>query len=259
MTIRDSNYITVLAPMITKLQLKGNELLIFSLIHGFSQDGESRFKGSIKYLNQWTGLNKTTIISILKKLVDLKYIQKYEYEENRIKHCEYVSNYFEVLGWLENPTTPRLENTTGGGCEIQPGVVVKSNPILIDNNTIILEEKEPGEKAPDSLFPEIEPEKVDKSKKTLFSNSVYKDYDTFVLKFKSPEYENVDLFHYYTSVKNWSDKKDMKRTARGWIATAQDFMRGDIEKQKLKLKPEFQNTKQSQTYESMMEYLNSMQ
>lgn len=125
-----------------------------------------------------------------------------------------------------------------------------------DSNNI---KEEPGGKAPDSLFPEIEVEKVDKSKKTLFSNSVYKDYDTFSLKFTSPEYERVDLFHYYTSVKNWSDKSDTKRTARGWIATAQDFMRGDIEKQKLKLKPEFQNTNQSQTPESMMEYLNSMQ
>lgn len=43
MTIRDSNFITILAPMITKLKLKGNELLVFALIHGFSQDGESPF------------------------------------------------------------------------------------------------------------------------------------------------------------------------------------------------------------------------
>lgn len=120
MTIRDGNYITILAPMITKLQLKGNELLIFSLIHGFSQDGDSRFKGSIKYLNEWTGLDKTTIISLLKKLVEKKYIKKYEYEENRVKHCEYVSNYFEALGWWENPTTTRWENPTGGGGKIQP-------------------------------------------------------------------------------------------------------------------------------------------
>ena len=62
MTIRDGNYITILAPMITKLKLKGNELLIFSLIHGFSQDGETSFKGSISYLQQWTGLDKSTII-----------------------------------------------------------------------------------------------------------------------------------------------------------------------------------------------------
>lgn len=136
-------------------------------------------------------------------------------------------------------------------------MVGKSNPILIEDNITILEEDKPGEKAPDSLFPEIEVEQVDKSKKTLFRNSVYKDFDTFALKFKSPEYERVDLFHYYTSVKNWSDKSDKKRTARGWIATAQDFMRGDIEKQKLKLKPEFQKCHNNNP-ESMMEYLNSM-
>jgi len=125
---------------------------------------------------------------------------------------------------------------------------------IIRDNTIIKEEREPGEKAPDSLFPENEIETVDKAKKTLFANSIYKEFETFILKFNKPEYETVDLFYYFTSVKNWSDKKDMKRTARGWIATAQDFMRGDKEKNKLKLKPEF-NTTGGENTKAMMEYL----
>jgi len=85
MTIRDSNYITILAPMITRLKLKGNELLVFALIHGFSQDGESRFKGSLRYLIEWTGLDKTTVIKILKSLVEKQYITKFEYEKNKVR------------------------------------------------------------------------------------------------------------------------------------------------------------------------------
>ena len=117
MTIRDSNYITILAPMITRLKLKGNELLVFALIHGFSQDGESRFKGSLRYLIEWTGLDKTTVIKILKSLVEKQYINKYEYEKNKVRFCEYSTNYWAALEWLENPTPPpwRENKTPRGG------------------------------------------------------------------------------------------------------------------------------------------------
>ena len=107
--------------MITKLKLKGNELLVFALIHGFSQDGESRFKGSLRYLIEWTGLDKSTVIKLLKQLVDKQYINKFEYEKNKVRYCEYTSNYWAALEWLENPTPPRLENPT-------PPPVGKSNP-----------------------------------------------------------------------------------------------------------------------------------
>ena len=119
MTIRDSNFITILAPMITRLKLKGNELLVFALIHGFSQDGESRFKGSLKYLIEWTGLDKTTVIKILKSLVEKQYINKFEYEKNKVRYCEYTTNYWAVLEWLENPTTP-VGKSNHPGWKIQP-------------------------------------------------------------------------------------------------------------------------------------------
>ena len=115
MFVRSSNYVTILSPMITVLKLKGNELLIFALIHGFSQDGQSTFKGSLQYLIEWTGLDKTTIIRLLKQLVEKRVIKKIEYEENKIKRCEYVSNYWEILEdstRLQNATTPRLQNAT---------------------------------------------------------------------------------------------------------------------------------------------------
>lgn len=120
MTIRDTNYITILAPMITRLKLKGNELLVFALIHGFSQDRESRFKGSLKYLIEWTGLDKTTVIKILKSLVEKRYIHKFEYEKNKVRFCEYSTNYWEALEWLENPTTPPVGKSNHRGWKIRP-------------------------------------------------------------------------------------------------------------------------------------------
>ena len=244
--------------MITKLKLKGNELLVFALIHGFSQDGESRFKGSLRYLIEWTGLDKSTVIKLLKQLVDKQYINKFEYEKNKVRYCEYTSNYWVALEWLENPTTPRLENPTP--------VVGKSDTIKIDdiNNSF---DNDNTELKNSVLFPDEE-KKVEepKEKKTLFRNSdVYKmvkfengvgvDYSEFESKFATPEFEKVDLVYYFHSVSDWSDQKNMKRTKNGWLATVRNFIRGDVEKKKLHLKPEYKAPTQKLNVAGAIEYL----
>lgn len=273
MTIRDSNYITILAPMITRLKLKGNELLVFALIHGFSQDGKSRFKGSLKYLIEWTGLDKTTVIKILKSLVEKRYINKFEYEKNKVRFCEYSTNYWEALEWLENPTTPPVEKSNHPGCEIPPPprlenpttVVGKSDPILntdIDNSLSIDKDK-PANDVVGDLFPDEQLEvQNDKKKTTIFRNSgVFKlvkdnDYSEFEKLFATPEFAPVDLVYYFHSVADWSDTKiGVKRTFNGWVATVRNFIRGDVEKKKVHLKPEHQAPQNKLDVGGAMEFL----
>ena len=38
------DYIVIQAPMISELGLKGNSLLLFAMIHGFSKDGVNRYR-----------------------------------------------------------------------------------------------------------------------------------------------------------------------------------------------------------------------
>lgn len=52
--------------------------MIYAIIYGFSQDGESWFNGSISYLSEWTNLTRTTVISNLNKLVDKRLLNKRE-------------------------------------------------------------------------------------------------------------------------------------------------------------------------------------
>jgi predicted transcriptional regulator len=75
--------------MITELKLSGNDLLVYAIIYGFSQDGESRFTGSLQYLADWCNATKAGIQKNLKNLIDMGLIEKYESFKNNIKFCEY--------------------------------------------------------------------------------------------------------------------------------------------------------------------------
>jgi hypothetical protein len=79
MDIKDTNFVTIQGWMRTKLNLKGNELLIYALIYGFSQDGNSRFKGSRKYIADWCGCSLDTVDRALGSLVDKGLLAKYPY------------------------------------------------------------------------------------------------------------------------------------------------------------------------------------
>lgn len=135
------------------------------------------------------------------------------------------------------------------------------NNINNSDNTII-----DNDIAPQS---EIAATDQQKDKKTLFRNSeVYKlvkfdengcgvDYSEFEKKFATPEFEKVDLVYYFHAVADWSDQKNMKRTKNGWLATVRNFIRGDVERKKLHLKLEHQQTKKNVDVYGAMEFLNN--
>ena len=50
MVLSNKNYINIQAWMVKELNLTGNDLICYALIYGFSQDGETEFKGSLSYI-----------------------------------------------------------------------------------------------------------------------------------------------------------------------------------------------------------------
>lgn len=75
--IRRENYYSVHGWMIFDLNLRDTELLVYSIIYGFSQDGCSKFCGSLKYLMVWAGnKSKQCIINALKNLEEKNLIIK---------------------------------------------------------------------------------------------------------------------------------------------------------------------------------------
>ena len=163
---------------------------------------------------------------------------------------------------LKPEFTPLNESLRGGIQKFRGPV----NESLGDNNIIYNNNKynngEPKNKFSGSLFQELEKEKA---KKTLFSNSeVYKlvefsengnDYSKFEQLYNTQEFETVDLIYYFHCVADWSDQKNMLRTKKGWIATVRNFIRADIERNKLHVKPENRSEKSKINASGAMDYL----
>lgn len=64
-----STYIVVPDWAAEDLGLTGNDLLVYSLIYGFCQDGRSGFRGSLSYIAKRIGVDRRSVIRILDRLV----------------------------------------------------------------------------------------------------------------------------------------------------------------------------------------------
>ncbi len=87
--IKDDNYIQISGWMLNKLNLKGLELMLYALIHGFSQDGKSFFHGSLAYMEAWTNSTKAGVIKALKNLQAAGLIDKRQAQTRGVWECQY--------------------------------------------------------------------------------------------------------------------------------------------------------------------------
>lgn len=95
--------------MLTDLNLKGNELIVYACIYGFSQAENQVFNGSLQYLADWTNSTKQGIIKNLKSLEEKGYIVKNEKFINGVKFCEYYATQLnEVLNKVERGSKQSL-------------------------------------------------------------------------------------------------------------------------------------------------------
>ena len=107
--LNDNCFYHVGAWMRTKLNLKGVALEIFAIIYGFSQDGESKFTGSINYLCEWTGVSRPTVINTLKSLVEDDLIIKETETVNGVTFNRYRANISYIVNF-----TGSKESLLGG-------------------------------------------------------------------------------------------------------------------------------------------------
>lgn len=100
------------------LGLSGNDLMVFALINGFSQDGQGCFYGSLPYICETCGISRRTAIYILNDLVERGFLLKNETIQNGVKRVIYQVN----RGSAE--IAPVVQKLHRGSAEIAPNNII---------------------------------------------------------------------------------------------------------------------------------------
>lgn len=103
--VKEDTFVTILPFMVNDLNLRGNELIAYAIIHGFTMHGESGwFTGSASYIASWCNCSKPTVFNALGRLVEKGFIERRERHTNGMTLVDYRSR---------NLTTP-VKNLDGG-------------------------------------------------------------------------------------------------------------------------------------------------
>lgn len=124
-----NQYVSILGWMVSDLKISGNDLICYALIYGFSQDGETEFKGSLSYIAEWLNTSRQTARLVVKRLVESGLVNKRDEVINGVKFCRY---YVSNTGRGENHHTV-IEKNTGCGENHHRGVVKTTTNIILDN------------------------------------------------------------------------------------------------------------------------------
>lgn len=128
--MKSENYIVIQGWMRTELGLKGNDLLVYAIIYGFTQAESQRFTGSLGYLAEWCGATKQGIIGNLKKLLERGLIQKDDRYINGIKIVEYHTTKFNTpLNSVEYPGKLSLPNNIDDTIEDNKGNIYTGDQV----------------------------------------------------------------------------------------------------------------------------------
>lgn len=128
--MRDENYVTIPGWVFNRLNLTGNEAIVYSIIYGFSQNGEDWFEGSLKYICESIGTSKSTVLRTLKSLEEKGVIHKENYSIQNVVLARYKSCVdFEWGG---------VKMTPGGGVKMTPNNTSIDNTIPPINNKLFI-------------------------------------------------------------------------------------------------------------------------
>ena len=127
-------YYTAQAWMVNDLGLTGDELTVFAIIWGFSQDGETASRTPVRYIMEWLGCGKPKALRVIACLVNKGII-----ERDRKHGCISAYKVVSKSNQYQNDTTTSIKMIPGG-IKIEP---LNNNINIIKNkaNTRAREEK----------------------------------------------------------------------------------------------------------------------
>lgn len=186
--MKNENYINIQGWMIKELKLKGNELILYAIIYGFSQDGKSEFYGSIRYISEALGITQRSVISLVQKLITKKLIR-------RVSESHYICE--EISGGEK--TSPRgVKKLHLGGEE---SIANNNNYNNKDNNKIA------------EVLDIFKNNNIDISYKTIFANKTERTsaLELFNSKGKNKIENIIKLYQEHISQLKKEDKRFIMR------------------------------------------------
>ena len=186
--LKDDQYITIPSIARTRFNLKGNELLVFGVIHGLTQHREW-CTCSQQYICEWIGTSDTkSVRRVLERLVEIGAIEKCDFYENNVKFCKY-----------------RVK------CPY-PGQIDPTPPVKLPSNIIL--EKELPLNIDESIYPPTQ----EKPKRKVFSKPSIKEIEIYC-KERNNGIDAEDFFYFYET-RGWmvgkSPMKDWHAAIRTW-------------------------------------------
>ena len=135
--------------MISELGLSGNELLVYAVIYGYSQDGESEYFGSLARLSELLRLDRRTVMRLLQRLLNAGLIRKRAVQLNNVMRSFYCAVAAEEVQLLDRggngevgAKCPQGQNATGVGAKCHGGRGKMPPQYNKDYNKIIFKEKD---------------------------------------------------------------------------------------------------------------------
>ncbi|MFN8579299.1 MAG: helix-turn-helix domain-containing protein [Candidatus Sericytochromatia bacterium] len=107
--MKNENYINIQGWMINELNLKGNELILYAIIYGFSQDGQSEFFGSVRYIAEALQISTRTSAQLIRNLLDKKFIKRVSESHYRVEKSNTL--WKKVILGVEESNTLRVEES----------------------------------------------------------------------------------------------------------------------------------------------------
>lgn len=212
------NYITIQGFMVQDLNLKGNELILYALIYGFSQTTDTEFSGSISYIMKWLDCSKPTVINLLKKLCDNNLIIKKKEFINGVPFCYYscnMKNYHRKLRTIRILPPVKNEETDDNEQVVKKLNYQSKN--FTDSKEISPENDESNDKGVVKKFNHRSKNLTGGGKKTLpnnINNNIYIDdmidkIDITHVREKLKEQIEYSYFEQFTSSRDFSYVKSI--------------------------------------------------
>lgn len=219
MEVKNTAYVTLQAFMVNDLKLSGNELIVYAVIYGFSQDGKSWFSGSRAYLAQWCQVSKVTVSTNLNKLLKKGLIEKRSRVENGVTFADYraVQSAIPVVKNLDGV----VKKLDGGGKESLPGGSKESLHHTIDID--IAREKIERNKPKKHRHGEyghvlLTDDEFERLQKDLPDYERWiRDLDEYLEEHKNKSYSNHNL-----TIRKWKRRED-ERNEQKQIASQQQM------------------------------------